>query len=211
MIKKKILLLRKLDVIKMFRYRFKPYCIKNGLYPYKNSCFRIHKTAKLNISGCLHFNCEKIANSHAEGLLRMDSNSCLDVGGEFKLFYNSDIAIFKNAKLQLGSGFINSGCQIRCGESISIGDEVAIGRNFYIQDSDFHTITDRDGVTRVNTAPVHIGNHVWIGANVTVLKGVNIGDGAVIGAGSIITKDVPPNTVVVGNNNRIILENISWV
>lgn len=60
----------------------------------------------------------------------------------------------------------------------------------------------------VNTAPQHartvIGNDVWIGDNVCVRHGVNIGHGAVIGLGSIVTKDVPPYAIVVGNPGRVL-------
>lgn len=60
------------------------------------------------------------------------------------------------------------------------------------------------------SAPIHIGNHVWIGARATILKGVTIGDGAVVAAGAVVNKDVPPNTLVGGVPARIIKENISW-
>ena len=52
--------------------------------------------------------------------------------------------------------------------------------------------------------PVEIGDNVWIGARVIILPGVHIGSGAVIGAGSIVTKDIPQNVVVVGNPAKII-------
>ena len=54
--------------------------------------------------------------------------------------------------------------------------------------------------------PVHIGNNVWIGANAVVLPGVTIGDNSVIGAGSVVTKDIPPNVVAVGNPCRVLRE-----
>lgn len=54
--------------------------------------------------------------------------------------------------------------------------------------------------------PVHIGKNVWIGSNSTVLPGITIGENAVVGAGSVVTKDVPPMTVVAGNPARIIKE-----
>jgi lipopolysaccharide O-acetyltransferase len=54
------------------------------------------------------------------------------------------------------------------------------------------------------TRPVHIGKHVWLGEHVCVMPGVTIGDGAIIGAGSVVTRDVPPACVAVGNPARIV-------
>ena len=53
-------------------------------------------------------------------------------------------------------------------------------------------------------APIHIGRHVWIGANATVLPGVTIGEGAIVAAGAVVTKDVPKNTMVGGVPARVI-------
>ena len=53
-------------------------------------------------------------------------------------------------------------------------------------------------------APIRVGNDVWIGANATVLPGVTVGDGAVIAAGAVVTRDVPPMTVVGGVPAKII-------
>ena len=55
-------------------------------------------------------------------------------------------------------------------------------------------------------APVHIGKNCWIGASAVILPGVTIGDNSVIGAGSIVTKDIPPNCVAVGNPCRVLRE-----
>ena len=55
-------------------------------------------------------------------------------------------------------------------------------------------------------APIRIADKAWLGMNVTVLKGVTIGEGAVVAAGSIVTKDVPPWTLVAGNPARVIKE-----
>ena len=54
--------------------------------------------------------------------------------------------------------------------------------------------------------PIKVGNNVWIGGNVVVLPGVTIGDNVVIGAGSIVTKDIPSNSVAVGNPCKVIKE-----
>jgi len=56
----------------------------------------------------------------------------------------------------------------------------------------------------VPMAPIHISDKVWIGFNVIILKGVNIGEGAIIAAGSVVTKDVPAWTLVGGNPARVI-------
>lgn len=64
-------------------------------------------------------------------------------------------------------------------------------------------IVDKDW-SNVKFAPIHICNKTWIGARVTILKGVTIGEGAIVGAGSVVTKDVPAWSVVAGNPAKIV-------
>lgn len=92
--------------------------------------------------------------------------------------------------------FLNSGCRFQDQGGIDIGDGALIGHNAVITTLNH----DLDPARRadMHPAPVRIGRGTWLGANVTVLPGVTIGDGAVISAGSVVTKDVAPNTVVVG-------------
>ena len=56
----------------------------------------------------------------------------------------------------------------------------------------------------ITTAPVKIGNNVWIGAGAIILMGVTIGDGSVIGAGSVVTKDIPANCIAVGTPCKVL-------
>ena len=70
--------------------------------------------------------------------------------------------------------------------------------------SDWHA--GRKDWSKVPCAPVVIGNRVWIGCNALVLKGVRIGDGAVVAAGTVVTRDVPANSLVGGNPARVIRE-----
>jgi acetyltransferase-like isoleucine patch superfamily enzyme len=60
------------------------------------------------------------------------------------------------------------------------------------------------------TQPIHIGNHVWIGMNVTILKGVQIGDGAIIAAGAVVTRNIPARCLAGGVPARVLKENITW-
>ncbi|WKD51613.1 acyltransferase [Microbulbifer spongiae] len=93
---------------------------------------------------------------------------------------------------------ISPGVRISAAHSIEIGDACMLAANVYITDSDWHGVYNRTRPFRC-TAPVRLGNNVWIGDSATICKGVSIGDHSVVGAGSIVTRDVPANVVVAGN------------
>lgn len=179
---------------------------KRDLVVVGSSRFIVHKTAEINCQGCLSLgNNSIVANNGRNVLLRMDEGSKLNVTGNARFFYGSDIILFKGATLEIGNSFINSDCKIRCHESIMIGDDCAISHDFTVMDSDAHELNgDR------SAKPVKIGDHVWIGTRVTVLKGVTIGDGAVIAAGSLVTTDVPSRTLVGGVPAKVLKEQVEW-
>jgi acetyltransferase-like isoleucine patch superfamily enzyme len=104
---------------------------------------------------------------------------------------------------------MNSGVQIECKKRISIGNGTIIAEGVIIRDCDEHCISTLSG-NGVETEPISIGNHVWIGQRAIILKGVTIGDGAIIGAGAVVTKDVPSNCIVAGNPARIIKFEAEW-
>ena len=89
---------------------------------------------------------------------------------------------------------------------IIVGDNVMFGPNVIIATAG-HPVDPplREKVAQFNI-PVRIGKNVWIGAGAIVLPGVTIGDHSVIGAGSVVTKDIPPNVVAVGNPCRVLRE-----
>ena len=99
---------------------------------------------------------------------------------------------------------VGHGCTISIGANCMISDQVEIWS------SDTHPIRTAQGEVINPEASVNIGDHVWLGSRTTVLKGVTIGNGSVIGMGSVVTRDVPANTVSVGNPNRTVRENINW-
>ena len=98
--------------------------------------------------------------------------------------------------------FINACCRFQDQGGIEIGDGSLIGHNTTIAtlNHDFNP----DKRANLHPSPVKIGKNVWIGSDCTILPGVEIGDGAVIGAGSVVTKNVPANSIAVGNPARVI-------
>lgn len=184
---------------------FKKQCGRKLLYHSENR-FQIHSNAKINIGKELSLNENNIINNGRTSILRMDEGSELIVEGIFKFYYGADIILFRGAKLFLGdNSFINSDCRIRCHKSISIGSNCAISHGFTLMDSDAHYIENDD-----HTFPVIIGNHVWIGTNVTILSGVTIGDDAIIAAGALVKHNVPAGVMVAGVPARIIKKNVEW-
>lgn len=99
--------------------------------------------------------------------------------------------------------FINQNCTMYDLGGIDIGDDVMIGPNVSLITSG-HPIEPsrrRDGVT---AKPIVIGRNVWIAAGVTIIGGVTVGENSVVAAGSVVTKDVPPDMLVGGNPAQII-------
>ncbi|MEY8308177.1 DapH/DapD/GlmU-related protein [Erysipelotrichaceae bacterium 51-3] len=105
--------------------------------------------------------------------------------------------------IQFGQNvFVNSGCRFQDQGGIKIGDGVLIGHNVVLAtiNHDLDPAQNRKN----HYAPITIGNHVWIGSNATILSGVTIGDWAVVAAGAVVTRDVPPRTIVGGVPAKVI-------
>jgi acetyltransferase-like isoleucine patch superfamily enzyme len=113
----------------------------------------------------------------------------------------SDIApvlifAYPGARIRIGrEGFLN-GCHLSAKESLEIGDRVWIGMGSRVLDADQHDL-DADRAERI--APVRIGDHCWIAADVTILRGVEIGEQSVVGTRSLVTKSMPAHTLALGN------------
>lgn len=93
-----------------------------------------------------------------------------------------------------------------------IGDNFNISHDVNIYNNDNHVIFDRQTGKVINRATgIKIGNNVWIGHKVSILKNVNLGDNIIVGAGSIVTKSFNKNFIAIGGNPaKIIKENINW-
>ena len=97
------------------------------------------------------------------------------------------------------------------------GGEVIIGRDcmfstdIHMDTSDMHPIYDRATGERINPPRnIQIGDHVWVGTRVLILKGATIGSGAIIGAGSMVAGDIPESVLAAGSPARVMRENVVW-
>lgn len=174
---------------------------------HKYTRLMLNKNAKIECMGKLDIGSKENTASKQETRFSMGNNSKLIIDGHFNVGFGTDIRIFDNAELKLGSGYFNGFVQIVCAKKIEIGNNVAIARDVIIRDTDAHKIEDNK---HEPTQEVIIGNNVWIGTRAVIMKGVHIGDGAVIAAGAIVTKDVPANSIVAGVPAKVIKENIKW-
>lgn len=105
--------------------------------------------------------------------------------------------------------FIGHGVGFSVSDSIRIGDDCLLASGVQLSDYDGHPIDAErrragDPTPPESIRPIVIGNDVWIGTNVLILKGVEVGDRSIIGAGAVVTRNVPPDVVVAGNPARVV-------
>jgi len=141
--------------------------------------------------------------------------------GDHTLISGELLAFPSQGNISVGKWcYVGEGSKLWAAMSITIGDRVLISHNVNIFDSLTHPINAQKRHHHYKTImqsghppsidlgaePVTIKNDVWIGANACVLRGVTIEEGAIIGVGSVVTKNVPPYTIVAGNPAQVIRE-----
>jgi acetyltransferase-like isoleucine patch superfamily enzyme len=167
----------------------------------KNPLVRIDPTARINYSG-----------------VRWNDSSRLEIGSG-SIVEGSLIAERENACILVGQNTFIGGSLLASATRIEVGDDVLISWGCNIVDHNSHAVGwshRKDDVKNwyhgkkdwlnVVIGPIKIGNKSWVGMNAIILKGVEIGEGAVVAAGSVVTKTVPPWTIVAGNPARVIQE-----
>ena len=99
---------------------------------------------------------------------------------------------------------VNFNCSFVDDGDIFIGDDTMIGPNCTLATA-IHPVSPRLRKYKIQRKkPIHIGRNVWLGGGAIILPGVTVGDNSIVGAGSVVTKDVEPNTIVVGNPARVL-------
>lgn len=132
----------------------------------------------------------------------VSKNATFSVGKRFSARRNVEINVRGSAKLEICDNvFINSGCVLTAREHISIGNGTILGPGVMIFDNDHKVIDGKIADNAFDTAPIIIGNNVWIGAGAIILKGSVIGNNCIIAAGSVVKGEIMDNTIMVQKRN----------
>ena len=151
------------------------------------------------------------------GMTSSDDTSVIRVRPGARLVCDGVVSLQRGVRVVVDAGVLTIGhgtnvnglTKILCGESVTIGRDCTLSWDVQVLDNDFHAITV-DGVSQPMTAPVVIGDRVWVGTGAIVLKGVTIGDGAIVAAGAVVTRDVPPGSIVAGVPAKVVGHADSW-
>ena len=203
---------------KVLRFLYTKLLTPRRLRVFKPSMCYVHPDAHVRIEKYLNFNrqwdSQRMLRNKMVGSLYLAKGATLEAEA-FDVYAGGRINVNAGAKLSLGSGYMNHDCVIDCFSFITIGHGVVISERVVIRDSDNHAIiSTENGELKSDekpaAAPIVIQDHVWLGMNVIVLKGVTIGEGAVIAAGSVVNKDVPSRCLVAGVPAKVVKTNVTW-
>ena len=151
-------------------------------------------------------NHEKIIQDGTWNVFQIDDKAHFVVGANVicRNFENFHVS---SGKVILHNGvFINNSCSFNCMERIEIEAGTMMGEGVRFYDHDHIYTAEKIEKWQWSTAPIRVGRDCWIGSNVTILKGVTIGDNTIIGAGCLIRNDIPANSVVYNDGNLVVKE-----
>lgn len=191
--------------------------LRKGVRVFKPCMVHFDPHSDIRVKGYFSFNKQwnnsLILHNKMVGSIYVAQNATLEVD-TFDVYAGSRINVNEGACLKMGSGYMNYDCVIDVFSSVSIGHGVVISERVVIRDSDNHTICEAgsevDSSPKSIAVPITIGDHVWVGMNAIILKGVTVGEGSIIAAGSIVNKDVPPHCLVGGVPAKVIKTGVSW-
>jgi acetyltransferase-like isoleucine patch superfamily enzyme len=198
-------------VIKMLRYPF-----LSGIYlPFKiyhGAQIRIRKQASVKLAGRVVIGNPDPAKACVSVLktnVYVGASSFLSIGHSVSIGPGVNIIVKDKAKLSIGNNtYFTSDLHIESVHCIEIGNDCAISWGVTMIDDDHHqVIPEKAGST---AKKIKVGDHVWIGCNVTILKGSEIGDNSIVAAGSVVKGSFPANSMIAGNPAKVVKQPVNW-
>lgn len=180
--------------------------------PYKGAILDLHPSARIYLSGKnLRIGHNMLKGSKSETHVRMNKNAVWKCKNGADLFYNTVLQVKEDAVFETGFFSANGGSVIIVDKKVTFGEDVMLGRNIIIYDSDFHSLLNENGIAANKPKPIVIEDHVWLTTDVVVLKGVTIGAGSLVTAQTVVNKDMPPHSIIAGKSNgSVIRDTVSW-
>ena len=156
-----------------------------------------------------YFNEVRVGTNHQEKIIQDGNWNVFQIDDKANFVVGSNVICRNFENFRLPSGklilhdgvFINNSCSFNCMERIEIGNGTMMGEGVRFYDHDHVYTAEKIEKWQWSTAPIRVGRDCWIGSNVTILKGVTIGDNTIIGAGCLVRKDIPSNSVVYNDGN----------
>lgn len=160
-----------------------------------------------------------LESSYSFELFRSQATEAVHLGRGSSIYQGVMFDLGEKARVRIGEFSLMNGARIICDSAIEIGDYCLISWNVVLMDS--HRVpqcpesrrrlleatgesSPRRLIAPVEGRPIRIGDNVWIGFECCILPGVTIGEGSVVGARSVVTEDIPPFSIAVGNPARVI-------
>ncbi|MFY0687759.1 MAG: acyltransferase [Cyclobacteriaceae bacterium] len=171
--------------------------------------FGVEGLSRLTINGRIKVQVEKGASIRFLGKTRINSGAFFNPIGRN---HRTTLICREGGVLTIGNNVGISSTAIICHKNVTIGDNVRIGGNVVIYDTDFHSMSleertsSPEVLSNIKKKEVVIEDGVFIGAHSTILKGARIGENSVIGAGSVVRGTIPPNQVWMGNPAKYVAD-----
>ena len=185
----------------------------SSLLIHRNVITDIHPRASLDIANRLTVGLYNPGVSHpkaGKSIFSITEGGSVAHTGEESATIGPESSVHVEGDLSLGDCRLNSNIQILCGDEITISDRVSIGWGVQMVDDNRHAL-QISNETQQRSAPITIGDDVWIGHSSTISKGVEIADGAIVASNSVVLDDVPAETIVGGCPAEIIVDtDIDW-
>jgi acetyltransferase-like isoleucine patch superfamily enzyme len=194
----------------LLTYVFKAFCYKlRGKNLLVHQKVFIENLSNLEIRGVLVVGRQYIGFSHKNDTTFLNVKGRLLVDSKFGIGRGCRFYIGENAICHLKSGYISANTNFIIVHGIEIGEECAISWGCEFLDSDFHVMAYEG---RVEKDPkIKIGNHVWIGSNTKILKGVELANNIIVASNSVVTKSfLEENILIAGNPAKIVRKGVIW-